>query len=47
MIRVTQYLPEIIKLQQRLCETYQWKVNEIEANKITVSMFLKKIESGT
>ena len=46
MLRVTQYLPEIVKLQQHLCEMYQWKIDEVEAIEITVAMFIDKIESG-
>ncbi len=46
MLCATQYLPGIVKLQQHLCEMYQWKINEVEANEITVTMFLERIESG-
>ena len=46
VLRATQYLPGIAKLQHQLYELYHRKLDLGEANKMTVTEFLENLESG-
>ena len=46
MVRATQCLPELVRLQQQLYEMYHRKINQVEANTVTVSTFINEIKSS-
>ena len=46
ILRATQYLPGIVKLQHQLYELYHRKLYLVEANQITITEFVNDLESG-
>ena len=46
ILRATQYLPGIVKLQHQLYELYHRKLYLAEANQITITEFVDDLESG-
>ena len=46
MLRATQYLPEIVQMQQQLCEMYHRNINRVEAHKTTMAEFIRNIKSS-
>ena len=46
ILRATQYLPGIVKLQHQLYELYHRKLDFPEANQMKITTFAEKLESG-
>ena len=45
-MRATQYLPDIVRLQQRLYDSFHHRLDRREAKHITIREFLKGRKSG-
>ena len=46
MLHATQYLPELVQLQQQLYESFHRKLDRVEANKTTVAKFIGTIKKS-
>ena len=46
MLHATQYLPELVQLQQQLYESFHRKLDRVEANKTTVAEFIGTIKKS-
>ena len=45
-LRATQYLPDIVKLQQCLYDSFHHRMDRTEAKRLTIGEFLEKLQSG-
>ena len=45
-LRATQYLPDIVKLQQCLYDSFHHRLDRTDANRLTIGEFLEKLPSG-
>ena len=46
MLRATKYLPDVIKLQQFLYDTYHHRLDRADAKAQTIGDFLEKLKNG-
>ncbi len=45
-LRATQYLPNIVKLQQSLFDKFNYRVDKTMAKSLNIKDFLEKIQNG-
>ena len=45
-LRATQYLPDIVKLQQCLYDSFHHRLDRTDAKTLTIGDFLEKLSSG-
>ena len=46
MLRATQYLPDIVKLQLFLYDMYNYRMDRSDAIELTIHKFLQQLENG-